>query len=356
MDIAPGAKNERTGTAPWRENYMEYKDYYKILGVTKNASKDEIQRAYRKLARKLHPDINKSPDAETGFKEINEAYEVLKDPEKRGHYDRYGQQWHEAQRQPPPGWDRAGTDRRGEPSSRTFHFGGGDFNFRETEFSDFFRDLFGDRGSGGPSGYDFQYNQPGKTHEAAISVNLADVYQGSTRTISFQTWEVSGSGEMQPRQRTLQVKIPRGVTNGSVIRLAGQGEKGSGSGAPGDLLLKIKIVPDPVFRVAGHDLYTTIGIAPWEAALGAKIPVQTVEGRVNLTIPPGTQSGKRFRLRGKGIPKKRAGAGDIIVTTQIRVPETLSAEEKALFEKLSERSKFHPRRKGSQRASNHEEV
>ncbi|BDD87748.1 J domain-containing protein [Desulfofustis limnaeus] len=336
---------------------MQYMDYYQILGVAKDASPDEIKRAYRKLARKHHPDVNKEADAETRFKEINEAYEVLKDPEKKKLYDQYGKQWSQFKDQPPPGWDQQFRTGRGGRTSQTFHYGGGDFSGAE-DFSDFFKNLFGGGFARGDRshGFDFAADAQGRTHEAEITLSLRDAFHGGTRTISFQSYEVDAHGVLQPQTKTLQVKIPRGVTDDSVIRLAGQGEKGSGRGAAGDLLLRIKIAHDPFFKVSGHDLHTTIAIAPWEAALGARIPVQTVDGQVSLTIPAGTQTNKRFRLRGKGLPKRTSGAGDIFVRVEIRVPTPLSEEERALFEKLQNISTFDPRHKSGQKAGYDEEI
>ena len=327
---------------------MEFKDYYKILGVDKKASKEEVQRAYRKLARKYHPDVNKSEDAQARFIEINEAYEVLKDPEKRSYYDQYGKSASEAERRPPPG---------GEGFSRTFHFGGGDFDSRGGDFSDFFKNLFGGSfaQSSGQSPFDFQFTEQKRATEAELFVSLEDVFHGATKTVSFQSWEGGNGGMMQQRRRTLNVKIPHGVTNGSVFRLAGKGEAGAGGLSPVNLLCTVRITPHPVFRVAGHDLYTVLAISPWEAALGGKVEVKTVEGKVNLSLPEGTQSGRKFRLRGKGLPRQTGGAGDIIVITKIRVPHPLSATEKKLFENLAETSTFDPRSRGGQKASDYDQ-
>lgn len=338
---------------------MEYKDYYKILGVAKEASKDDIQRAYKKLARKHHPDVSKAAGAEARFKEINEAKEVLRDPEKRKLYDLHGKDWERAEQQPPPQWDK-GTGHRGTggPFSDSFSYGSGE-SFRSSEdFSDFFNNLFGGGFSREAAGRNqsSSFDAAGQTREAEITVGLNEVFHGAARTITFQTFEAGADGQLMPREKTLQVKIPQGVTNGTVIRLAGQGEKGTGRGAAGDLLLRVLISPDPRFHVVEHDLHTSIAISPWEAALGAKIPVSTVDGSVSLSIPAGTQNGKRFRLRGKGTPKKKAGAGDIIIEVEIRVPDSLSDEEKRLFEDLSKFSSFNPREESKQRAKHYEKI
>ncbi len=333
---------------------MDYIDYYKILGVSKDASKDEIQRAYRKLARKFHPDVNKDKDAEEQFKKVNEANEVLKDPEKRKRYDTYGKNWEQGGFQQPPEWSQDKGYKRSADgfSGDSFRFSR-DGGFSDAEgFSDFFNNLFGggfDNRQGGYGGFDM----PGRSHEAEITVSLADIYHGATKAISLQSYESEQSGQVRPVTKTLQVKIPQGVTDGSVIRLAGQGEKGSGGGATGDLLLKINVAPDSRFRVDGHNLYTVVAVTPWEAALGTKVPIQTIGGSVTLTIPRGSQNGRKLRLRDKGIPKRGGAQGDIIVELEIRIPDKLTGDEEKLLEELSQKSRFNPREKRHQRAGSH---
>jgi len=324
---------------------MEFQDYYKILGVPEDASDKEIQRAYRKLARKYHPDVNKKEDAEGKFKQINEANEVLKDPEKRKLYDSYGKNWQHAGDQSPR--------RDNRDFSRTFHFNNSDKSGGSEGFSDFFENLFGNGPANRhtPSGPDF--DMPGRSHEAEITVSLTDVYHGARKAISFQTYEVDESGQVRPVTKTLNIKIPQGITNGAVIRLAGQGDKGVGQGKAGDLLLQINIAPDSCFQVDGHNLHTIVPVSPWEAALGGKINVQTVDGAVTLSVPKGSQNGTRLRVRGKGIPKREGSAGDIIVQLEVRMPDHLSNEEEQLFRDLSTKSKFNPRDKHYQRAGNH---
>lgn len=323
---------------------MEFHDYYKTLGVSKDATQEEIQRAYRKLARKLHPDVNKSKDAEEKFKEINEANEVLKDPEKRKRYDTYGHNWQAGTAEPPPEWQGTRFNRGPGPQgfSRTFSFGGNDDFEEQGDYSDFFNTLFGN-GPGGRQGTTHHFDMPGRSHEAEITVSLHDVFHGASKEISLQTFALESNGHMRPITKTLQVKIPKGVTNGSVIRLAGQGETGSGQAKAGDLLLRINIAPDARFRVEGHDLHTVVAVSPWEAALGAKIPVHTVDGAVTLAIPKGSQNGRKLRLRGKGIPKPHGIGGDIIVELKICVPAQLSPEEEKLFIELAKVSRFSPR-------------
>ena len=333
---------------------MEYIDYYKILGVSKDASKDEIQRAYRKLARKFHPDVNKDKNAEEQFKKINEANEVLKDPEKRKLYDTYGKNWEQGGFQQPPGWNQDTGNRRGADgfSGGTFRFSR-DGGFSSAEgFSDFFNNLFGGGFADRQSGFG-GFDMPGRSHEAEITVSLEDIYHGATKAISLQSYESDQGGHVRPVAKTLQVKIPKGVTDGSVIRLAGQGEKGSGGGATGDLLLKINLAPDSRFRVEGHNLHTVVAVSPWEAALGTKVPIQTIGGNVTLTIPRGSQNGRKLRLRGKGIPKRSGAHGDIIVELEIRIPEKLTGTEEKLLEELSQKSRFNPREKRHQRAASH---
>ena len=331
---------------------MEYVDYYKILGVPRNATQEEIQRAYRTRARKFHPDVNKEKNAEEEFKRVNEANEVLKDPEKRKLYDTYGKDWQNgAQQQDSTGWEEMFRHSQGQSgSSRTFRFSS-DGSFDGTNgFSDFFHSLFGHDFSR----HDTQwrdYDTPGRSQEADLTVTLREIASGASKSITLQSYELDTAGQAQPTTRNFQVKIPRGVTEGSVIRLPGQGEKGSGGGASGDLLLRIHIAPDSRFRVEEYDLHTILTIAPWEATLGDKVEVQTLNGSISLKIPKGSQSGRKLRIRGKGLPKKDGQAGDIIVELQIQVPTSLSKEEEKLYEELAAASSFNPRQKTGQRAA-----
>ena len=315
---------------------VKFKDYYKILDVDRSASKEEIQKAFRKLARKYHPDVSKSPDAETRFKEINEAYEVLKDPDKRKRYDSLGANWKSGQSfTPPPGFE---------------HF---DFKFSGGEsmggFSDFFQSVFGDLMGGfggaaqGRPRYGRGFGQKGQDHEAVIEVSLSDVVHGARKTIHLQHGTPDATGRMTTKTASYDVTIPKGVTDGSRIRLPKQGGAGIGSGESGDLYLTIRIHPDSRFDIEGHDLKTTVEITPWEAALGSNIRVETIEGAVNMKIPAGTPSGCSFRLRGKGLPKRGGNAGDLIVTAKIVVPKKLTPREHELFEQLSNESEFRPR-------------
>ncbi len=326
---------------------MDYKDYYAILGVKKDASQDEIQKAYRKLARKLHPDVNKAPEAEVKFKEIGEAYEVLKDADKRQKYDQYGSAWKRAQQTgggAPPGW--GGFD----PNN----FGGGQGGFGGGgEFSSFFDMLFGGaggaggrRGAGGPAG-GFSgfggggqgFRGAGNDTEAAISISLEEAVRGGKRDLAL-TDPATG------QRNSLTVKIPAGVRTGQKIRLAGKGQPGMGGGPAGDLYLKIEVEPDSRFKVEGANLHTSVAVAPWEAALGADADVQTLDGPVRVKIPANSSSGKKIRLRGRGLAQSGQSEndkGDLIAEIRIVVPESLSDEERNLFEQLAEVSAFRAR-------------
>ncbi len=318
---------------------MEYKDYYKIMGVAKDATQNEIKRAYRKLARKYHPDVSKEKNAEERFKELGEAYEVLKDPEKRTAYDQLGANWKAGQQgfQPPPDWD-AGFEFHGD----SFTGGSG-----ASGFSDFFESLFGQAGGGG-----FQpgtaggrsHQMRGQDSHAKVFIDLEDAYQGASRGLTLQSTIMGADGRPQIKPRTLNVKIPKGVKAGQNIRLKGQGSPGMGGGNAGDLYLEIEFNPHSIYKVDGADVSLELPIAPWEAALGGKIKVPTPSGMIDLKIPPAVSSGKKMRLKGRGIPAKQPG--DFYVTLMIVLPESLSEKEKALYQELQEaNNQFNPRRK-----------
>ncbi|HZF13208.1 MAG TPA: DnaJ C-terminal domain-containing protein [Thermoanaerobaculia bacterium] len=318
---------------------MDFKDYYATLGVKKDASQEDIQKAYRKLARKYHPDVNKDPASEARFKEIGEANEVLKDPEKRKRYDQYGSAWNSARASgsPPPGWEGIPFDFGG---ARGFEGGGAE------GFSSFFDMLFGSGGAGrrgGGGGFPgFGGGGPGgggANAEAELPLSLEEAFRGGSRDITFTD---GATGE----RKTLSVRIPPGVRSGQKIRLAGQGQPGRG-GAAGDLFLKIEVLPDPRFRVEGADLHGTVPVTPWEAALGGEAEVETLEGPVRVRIPAGSSSGRKIRLRGKGLAQKKNGGsaerGDLIAEIRIVVPEQLTPRERELFEQLAEDSHFRAR-------------
>jgi curved DNA-binding protein len=319
---------------------VKFQDYYQTLGVERSASQDEINKAFRKLARKYHPDVSKEPDAEEQFKLLNEAYEVLKDPEKRKKYDELGANWQAGQDfTPPPGWENVHFEfRQGPEDFADFGHGG---------FSSFFDMLFGHRQEGFQAGprtaQTRQWSFRGQDHEATLTISLEEAYRGGSKTVTLQTPERRPDGPGQAQSKQYQVKIPAGITPGARIRLAKQGGAGSGGGESGDLFLRVRITPHPVFTLEGRDVLVSIPITPWEAALGAKIEVPTLDGAVQMSVPPGSQSGQRLRLRGKGFLRDGGERGDLYVTLQIVVPKTLSTDERQLFEQLASQSSFHPR-------------
>lgn len=312
---------------------MEFKDYYTVLGIPKHASKDDIQREYRKLARKYHPDVNKTPAAEEKFKEIGEAYEVLKDPDKRAKYDRYGAAWKAAQQSggtPPPGYEDVWVDLGNT----------GEIFFSGTSgFSNFFEQLFGSasgRQRPGNSNQAWQWSRPGADREAHLALTLEEAAYGGEREVALAS---SATGP----SKTYLVHIPKGIRPGQRIRLAGQGDPGTGEGKAGDLYLTVDLLPHPLFRLEGKDLYTTLPVTPWEAALGAEVTLPTLDGAVHVKVPAGSSSGRKIRLRGKGFPGTQSGPGDLYAEISVRVPETLSVEEQKLFEQLADISQFTPR-------------
>jgi len=313
---------------------MEYKDYYKNLGVERNATQDEIKRAYRKLARTYHPDVNKEAGAEAKFKEAGEAYEVLKDPEKRTAYDQLGANWQQGQDfRAPPNWDAG------------FEFSGGGYTEGDaSQFSDFFDSLFGGarmRGGGGPFGERAQFHAQGQDHHAKIEIDLRDAFTGAKRAISLRTPEVDAGGHVGLKERTLNVSIPKGVREGQHIRLAGQGSPGMGKGAAGDLYLEIRFAPDRLFRAEGRDVYMDLPVAPWEAALGGNVKVPTPEGAVMLKIPPGSTQGRTMRLKGRGIPG--TPPGDFYAVLNIVLPPADSEKAKEFYRQMERELPFDPR-------------
>lgn len=311
---------------------MKYKDYYKIMGVSRDASQDEIKRAYRKLARKYHPDVSKEADAETKFKELGEAYEVLKDPEKRAAYNQLGANWKSGQEfKPPPNWDEG------------FEFKGGGFTSGDASaFSDFFEELFGRTGFQSAS-TEKHYGEHlhGQDSHAKIHIDLEDSYRGTTRNISLNTPEMNAQGQVQLKHRSLNVKIPKGIKPGQHIKLAGQGNPGVGTGRAGDLFLEIAFNKHPLFHISEADVYLELPVTPWEAALGAKIKVPTPEGTVDLKIPPNSRQGSKLRLAGRGLPAKIPG--DFFVVLQLVLPPANSEEAKELYLKMQQALDFNPR-------------
>ncbi len=309
---------------------MEFKDYYQIMGVKRDATQDEIKRAYRKLARKYHPDVSKEPDAEVRFKEVGEAYEVLKDPEKRAAYDQLGANWKAGQDfRPPPDWDAG------------FEFHGGGFSGADaSRFSDFFESLFGHGFAAGGGGHT-AYHAHGEDAHAKVLIDLEDAYHGATRTLTLQHTELGADGRPQVKQRTLNARIPRGVRQGQFIRLAGQGGAGMGKGKAGDLYLEVEFRTHPFYHVEGRDVFLDLPVAPWEAALGATVKAPTPTGAVDLKIPAGSTGGRKLRLKGRGIPG--ATPGDFYVVLQIALPPAESAAAKTAYREMEQALKFNPR-------------
>jgi curved DNA-binding protein len=324
---------------------MEYKDYYKLLGVSRSAPKDEIGKAFKKLARKYHPDLNPNDaTAEAKFKEINEAYEVLKDEKKRKLYDQFGSNWEHGQNfQPPPGYEN-------------MNFGGGGGNFQQGGFSDFFETIFGGSGGGFRSGFSqggFSQGgfsgggyQPrprrGTDSEAIYELTLDEAYRGGSKSITLQEQVAGPDGIPRMNSKTLDVKVPAGIKDGQKIRLAGQGNPGMSGGSRGDLYLKIKLLPHHLYKVSDNDVILDLPLAPWEAVLGATVRIPTLDGAVEMKIPPGIGSGKKLRIKGRGLGSG-ARRGDQFVRIMIQSPDRLSAEERRLWEELMEKSDYTPR-------------
>lgn len=320
---------------------MDFKDYYAVLGVSESASPEDIKKAYRKLARKYHPDVSKEEDADTRFKDLGEAYEVLKDPEKREEYDqlrKYGARA-DGSFEPPPGWQSASG------------FGGGGYTDADAgQFSDFFEQVFGGSrraggfGGGNRSGFHQSMRRRGEDVHARLALFLEEAFNGCEKQVQFVAHELDEQGRMVARPKNLKVKIPAGMKDGQHIRLKGQGAPGMGGGEPGDLFIEVELAPHPVFTLEGHDVVVTVPVSPWEAALGATVTVPTVGSKLNVKVPKGSSTGRKLRLKGKGLPGKHPG--DQIVVLQVVMPEHHSAEAEALYGKLAELEKnFKPRSK-----------
>jgi curved DNA-binding protein len=306
---------------------MKYKDYYNILGVSRTASEEEIKKAYRKLARKFHPDVSKESNAEERFKEVSEAYETLRDPEKRAAYDRLGSYQQGQDFQPSPEW------------SQQFGGGGGGFSFEDFDLADLFAGLAGRRqGRRGPSSA-----IPGQDFEVTARITLEEAHRGAEINLDLVTQEYDDSGLPRRTPRHVKTRIPKGATEGQRLRILGKGGAGQNGGRNGDLYLTIELRPHPLFRVSRHDLSLDLPIAPWEAVLGAEVQVPTLEGTVRLKIPAGTRSGQKLRLSNRGLSKPGSGAGDLFAIVQIVVPPVVNDHERALFKQLAESSTFDPR-------------
>ena len=315
---------------------MEFKDYYKVLGVERTASDDEIKKAFRRLARKHHPDISKAPGAAARMQELNEAHEVLRDKEKRAAYDRVGQETQGGQAfHPPPGWDSG------------FEFSGGPGEFGDgADHSAFFEALFGAARRGGAHGRPDHGTgearaRRGQDHHAKIVVPLEDSFQGATRQITLHSPEMDAAGNVALHERTLQVGIPKGIRAGQQIRLAGQGSPGFAEGPRGDLYLEVEFAPHARWRVVGRDLYFTLRVAPWEAALGATVNVPTPDGTVEMNVPAGSQTGRKLRLRGRGIPGSKPG--DFYVMLEVVLPPANDEKARAVYRQMAHDLAFDPR-------------
>jgi curved DNA-binding protein len=296
---------------------MKYKDYYAALGIARDADADQIKKAYRKLARAHHPDMSKAPEAEARFKEVAEAYQTLKDPEKRAAYDELGRRPAGEEFAPPPQWTR--------------DFGGGAQSFEDIDLADLLDALGRGHRGGARRG---PVPMHGRDFETTVRISLEDAHRGARLNL-----DLSDEGGA----RTLEVTIPPGVSEGQKLRLRGKGGKGRNGGPDGDIYLHITLVPHPVFRPDQHDLHFDLALAPWEAALGAEVEVPTLDGPVLLTVPPGTRSGRKLRLRGRGLANGRGGHGDLYANVRIDVPTTLSDRERELFNQLADASRFDPR-------------
>ena len=305
---------------------MQFKDYYQVMGVARDATEAQIKQAYRKLARKYHPDVSKEKDAEARFKELGEAYEVLKNPEKRAAYDRLGQDYRPGQDfKPPPNWD-AGFEFRGGPDN--------------ADYSDFFESLFGSQGRARAGGF---RQGRGDDHHAKIVLDLEASLEGGSRTITLRVPELDADGHLTANERTLSVQIPKGILAGQQIRLAGQGARPHGEGTPGDLFIEVEFLPHPLYLLDGRDLVLHLPVAPWEAALGASVTTPTPSGKVELKIPAGSHAGSKLRLKGRGLPANPPG--DFYVVLDIALPPANDEKSRAAYSAMAAAFAFDPRAK-----------
>lgn len=309
---------------------MEFKDYYKTLGVSRDAAAEEIKKSFRRLARKYHPDVSKETDAEHKMKEVNEAYAVLSDPEKRAAYDQLGQGGFQpgSDFQPPPGWDS------------NFEFRGRGFNGAQAaDFSDFFAKLFG--GGMGAGARHAHHRGRGEDHHAKIMLDLEDSYHGTTRSLTLRMPKLDGQGRTMLAEHTLNVRIPKGVHAGQVIRLAGQGGPGHAGEAAGDLFLEVHFKPHSRYRIENKDVYTTLPVAPWEAMLGATVKIPVPDGQVEVRVPENSQSGRKLRLKGRGIPA--ATPGDLYLVLEVVLPPVTGEKERVFYQTMAQELAFNPR-------------
>lgn len=313
---------------------MKYKDYYGILGVDRSATTEAVKKAYRKLAHKYHPDVSKDPEGEEKFKTVAEAYETLKNPEKRAAYDQLGRHAPGENFRPPPDWGQ----QHGDPQ----------FSFDDADLADLFAGMAGGRHPGGG-----HIRMPGQDYDVSTRISLADAFHGTEVELSLTVPEPDAQGRLHRVPRSFKVRIPKGATDGQRMRLAGRGGKGFNGGRDGDLYLNITLHSHPLFRVSGHDLYLDLPLAPWEAVLGASLEVPTLAGAVRLKVPPNTQAGQQLRLSGRGLPKPQGkAAGDLFAIVQIVLPAAASDIERGLFEQLATGSTFNPRERLQQEINN----
>jgi curved DNA-binding protein len=315
---------------------MEFKDYYKVMGVPRDATEAQIKQAYRKLARKYHPDVSKEKDAEARFKEVGEAYEVLKSPEKRAAYDQLGQGHPSGQEfRPPPDWGAG------------FEFSGAGAGARDSDYSEFFESLFGGRGRAGSQDGRGAFHGGrahdgrGEDHHAKVLLDLDATLRGGARQLSLRVPEIDADGRLVTKERVLNVQVPKGILAGQHIRLAGQGARPMGEGTPGDLFIEVEFQPHSLYRVDGRDLYLELPVAPWEAALGAAVKTPTPTGTVDLKIPAGSHAGSKLRLKGRGIPA--SPPGDFYVALQIALPPANDDKAKAAYTAMAAALPFNPR-------------
>ncbi|MGA2025018.1 MAG: DnaJ C-terminal domain-containing protein [Steroidobacteraceae bacterium] len=303
---------------------MKYKDYYASLGLERGASDEEVKKAYRRLARKYHPDVSKESDAEAKFKEIAEAYQTLKDPEKRAAYDQLGSHPSGEEFHPPPGWQQQYSDTG--------------FASEDLDLSDLFAQLRGRASRGGARGA-----SPGRDYEVAVPITIEDAYHGTQIDLDLNMPEYDERGQLHRVPRAFKARVPKGATDGQRLRVPGKGGKGFNGGRDGDLYLNITLQPHSLYRAAGHDLYLDLPLAPWEAVLGTTVEVPTPGGTVRLKVPPGTQAGRQLRLPKRGLPKPKEGQGDLYAIVQIVLPSVVTDSERALYQQLAAASAFDPR-------------
>ena len=313
---------------------MKYKDYYEILGVARDAAEADIKKAYRKLARKYHPDVSKEKGAEEKFKEVAEAYEVLKDPEKRAAYDQMGFYQPGQDFRPPPDWG----ERFGESGQHGFE------DLGDIDLFDLLSGLGMRRGAPGGRRGGAEIRMPGQDYEVTMQAGIEDLNRGAEIEIPVSATEMSPDGRLRRSTRNVRVRIPKGATAGQRLRVPGKGGAGVGDAPAGDLYINIELRPHDRFKVSGHDLYLEVPATPWEAALGANIDIPTLDGKVTLKVPPGSRAGQKLRVRGKGLPRPKGGEpGDLYAVLQIVTPAVLSEREKELYRQLAEASSFNPR-------------